>query len=330
MELQPTIVAARAHLREGETGKALHTILGALENDPRQAAAVRLLQVVEANYNAARQQELKGILSFQEAQRSYSQVNDALLSALDALESGRRPAAQPVAASPARWVWLAGGILFLLVAGGIAYFMFAKSGKDRLQEIGDVACPVFRGSGPKVLILPFKNVGQGNTKPEAVIQSRIQKLSINKNFPIATHVLTGLDAASLNIDLADGQALGERCGADMVIWGLYDHADSLRIDLRFTTLNNRSGAFASGFQAFRDLPAVTNGKMLSRLDDAIFGICGILAVRSGRADVAHTWFGKMQVKGEIVQNMEQILNNADSTAATKPVMPLREKLKKGI
>ena len=91
MELKPTILAARALILEGKTGKALQTILATLENDPHHAASLRTLQLVAANYNAARQQEIKGILSFQEAQRSYSQVNDALFSALDALESANQP-----------------------------------------------------------------------------------------------------------------------------------------------------------------------------------------------------------------------------------------------
>ena len=42
MERKPTIVATRALVREGETGKALQTILVALENDPRQTGAVRI------------------------------------------------------------------------------------------------------------------------------------------------------------------------------------------------------------------------------------------------------------------------------------------------
>ena len=105
----------------------------------------------------------------------------------------------------------------------------------------------------------------------------------------------------------DAETLARRCGADMVIWGYYDRSDSLRIDLRFLALRHPGSAFETGFQAFRNLPEVQSGRLLGRLDDAIFGICGVLALRSGKADVARAWFGKMQEKGEVVQEMEKIL-----------------------
>lgn len=302
MELKPILDVTRSLIREGETGKALQTILSALEQEPRYAPTVRTLQVLEGNYNAVRQQELKGILSFQEAQRSYSQVSDALLAILNELEGGRVPAA---ATRPARWPWLAAGAVLLLLAA-IAIWYFTSGKGDALTNVD---CPEFRGSGPRLLIVPFKNVGQGMAKPEDVIQSRIQILSANRNFPITTQVLTGLDVTNLNADRTDGQALAERCKADMVIWGLYERSDSLYIDLRFTTLRNPGGAFETGFQAFRGLPDVQSGKMLNRLDDAIFGVCGILAMRSGNADLARTWFDKVQEKGEVVQQMEKILDD---------------------
>ena len=76
------------------------------------------------------------------------------------------------------------------------------------------------------------------------------------------------------------------------------------------------------------MPAIQSGRILNRQDDAIFGICGILAVKSGRADVARTWFGKMQNKGEIGQNIERILDNADSAGRARPVEPMRKRLNK--
>ncbi len=317
MELKPAILASRALLREGETGKALQTILAALENEQQYADPIRTLQVLEANYNAVRKQEIKGILTFQEAQRSYAQFNDALLTTLDALENGRGASVSAPANRSGSRVWLAAGALaVLLLAVGIWHFTAGKS--DARDQLKTVACPEFSGSGPKVLILPFKNIGETAVKTEEAIRSRIQKLSTNKNFPIATQLLSGLDITNLNPDEIDGRMLGERCGADMVIWGYYHVADSLNVDLRFIALHNPEGAFATGFQAFRGLPDVQRGKILNQLDDAVFAVCGVLAVRSGNADVARTWFGKMKRKDSTVREMEQILDKADSLRVGRP------------
>ncbi len=262
----------------------------------------RILQVLESNYNAVRQQELKGILSFQEAQRSYSQINDALLSILNDLHSGRIP---KVHNRSNRIMWLIIGVLLLL--GGVGAILYATFAKGKIPGAD---CLEFSGSGPKVLILPFKNVGQGQAKPEFVIQSRIQTLSKSKDFPIATQIMANLVLTSFNANgTRDAETLAHRCGADMVIWGYYDRSDSLYIDLRFMALRNPGSAFETGFQTFRGLPDVQSGRLLTRLDDAIFGVCGILAVRTGNAEVARAWFGKMQEKGEIVQEMEKILDH---------------------
>ncbi len=301
MELQPTIDATRALIREGETGKALQTLISALEKEPRYAATVRTLQVLEGNYNAARQQELKGILSFQEAQRSYSQVSDALLSILNDLHSGR----VPVVRNRSKYMmWLIIGVLLLL--GSIGGYLYSTSFQGKVAG----GCSVeFQDGGPKVLILPFKNVARGAAKPELVIQSRIQTLANNKNFPVSAEILTKLSLTSFNANgTRDAAELAQRCGADMVIWGYYEHSDSLYIDLRFLAVHNPGSAFETGFQAFRNLPEVQSGKLLTRMDDAIFGVCGIMALRTGNAKVAREWFGKMQEKGEVVEEMEKILN----------------------
>lgn len=71
--------SVRQQLQQGETGGALDTLIKYLESEGKQTELLRTLRVVQANYNAAKQQELKGILAFQEAQREYSKVNDALL-----------------------------------------------------------------------------------------------------------------------------------------------------------------------------------------------------------------------------------------------------------
>jgi hypothetical protein len=93
MEIKDITTLTRNLILDGETGKALETILAYLRQYNAAPDIRRILEVQSANYNATRQQEQKNILSFQEAQRLYSQVNDVILEQLDHLEGGKSPAA---------------------------------------------------------------------------------------------------------------------------------------------------------------------------------------------------------------------------------------------
>ncbi len=120
MELQATLDAVQALLRQGDTGAALETLRLFLEENKRQYPDVlRLMHNLEANYGAIRQRELKGILSIQDAQREYNRVNDGLLSILADLSAGRRPIT--VATSRRRLAWLIGGTAVLFLVALVVY-----------------------------------------------------------------------------------------------------------------------------------------------------------------------------------------------------------------
>ncbi|MBK7937444.1 MAG: hypothetical protein IPJ82_10295 [Lewinellaceae bacterium] len=277
MEINEIIDLTRSQLRQGETGKALETLHRALENNPQYAEVLRTLRVVEANYNATRQQEIKGILSFQEAQRQYSQVNDALFSAIDDLAAGRTSARTPAAPassppSSSRLVWIAGGAVVLIV-GVIAGTWFSrkgtpKSGAGATKE--EINCPAFTGLGQRVIILPFQNIGAVAARPDLIIQSRIRELSGKNNFSSSVEVLTTYDSVKNNPDIAEASGIGRLCGADLVIWGQYDKSDSIKVDIRYVFTKSGILGRSPGFLAFKDLPALRDGRMVRGLDDAIF------------------------------------------------------------
>ena len=165
----------RQLLSQGDTGKALMALIALLEKDSRYKDSVlRTLRVAEANFNAIRQQELKGLLNFQEAQREYSRANDLLVSVLDDIEAGRVPPAAAPAARRNRFVLLAGAVALL----GAAVFGVWKL---RDQTAG---CPTFTDqTALHILILPFDQLGDINDRPELVIQSNILELTKKAEIP---------------------------------------------------------------------------------------------------------------------------------------------------
>lgn len=310
MHNHPTFDAAREALRQGDTAKALQLIAAHLEAERQHSDTLRTLRVMEANYNAARQQEMKGILTFQEAQREYNKLNDNILSLLDGLASERNNAV--VGPKTNRWPMMLGaGAVVLLVLFGAWWF---------LRKNGTPDCPTFHGQGLKVLILPFQNVGSASkdAKPEVVLQSRIQERSRSNDFPLSVEVMTGFDAAKHNPDVYDAQPLGKTCGADMVIWGIYDNSSNeIQLDTRFAFVKSDGSSGSTGFQAFASIPNIRSGKMLKGLDDAVFSLCAIMAIRDKRLPLAKKWLEKVAAKDERDNKVLEKIQQMDSTVTDR-------------
>lgn len=91
MDYHPVFDSARELLSQGDTAKALKALIAHLEKSGSQPDYLRSLRLIEANFNTVRQQEIKGILDFSEAKREYARTNDALLTIMEALQSGKIP-----------------------------------------------------------------------------------------------------------------------------------------------------------------------------------------------------------------------------------------------
>lgn len=290
----PIFDVIRDLLRQGDTGQALRMLITYLENDNSQDEAVRTLRVIEANYNAARQEELKGIIAFNEAQRTYNRANDTLLAVLDDIEAGRVFHSNTPPASGrrpiSRFTWLAGALaLVLLVAVGF-WALWPAAQKPAETSI----CPAWHGNGPKILLLPFQKAAGDDVRPEIFIQTRIQELSRNNNFPLAVEILTEYNSELSNPDLPEADSLGHRCDADMVIWGNYFMEQGiLKVDARFDFIRSR-GSGSTGFREFPKMEGLINGRMLKTLDDAVFALCALMAVRERNLPLAKKWLAKVK------------------------------------
>lgn len=277
-----SLAEARALLSAGDTGKALQTLIAALDREPRFAAAERTLRVLQTNFAAVRQQELKGILSFAEAQREYSRVVDAALVVVDDVEVGRVPA---VVADGRRRAWIFGGTAVFVLGAAAAFFLLRNRPK----------CPDFeRDRQVKILVLPFQNVGSLPARPAIALQNRIRDLTKRNGLSASVGVLSNYDADRENPDPAAATALCLRCMADLVVWGQYSvGGDSSRIAIQYKFVaDGREGA--TDVLAFKDITGLQSGRMVKGFDDAIFSLCGMIAMREKRWDLAEKWLGKVR------------------------------------
>jgi hypothetical protein len=285
MEVNSNIESIRALLGQGDTGKALQLLIGLLEKDTRfKDNLLRTLRVAEANFNATRQQELKGILSFQEAQREYSKVNDTLLAVLDDFEAGRVPSVTvPPGENRRRWLWIGGGAVLLLAA--LAFWLLRK---------GDAGCPKFENKDAlHVMILPFDNLGKIEAKPAFRIQNEIQELTKKGGFPAEVKIRT--QGAQSDVTSQDAERLGRQCDADLVIYGQYlaFEKDSIRVKMGFKFLREGGREVNLPFKTFRD---ITDVQPARDLQDAVFSLCAMIALRNKNWEFAKRWTGRIREK----------------------------------
>lgn len=327
MAHHPIFEAVRQHLQQGETGAALQTMITFLETEGKQTDLLHTLRVIQANYNSAKQQELKGILAFQEAQREYSKVNDALLTTLDDLSSGRptNTRVAPVATTSSRMPWILGGIGALLVIAVAAFFFTRRPAADRkvVADSRPSMCPDFRDSAYHILLLPFLSLSNDDLHPSASVQMRIRDLT-RKNGIMADVEIANEARRSELPDVISARGIGQKCKADLIIWGQFEKVDdSIQVDVHYVFISNIKDREISGhtdFQPFRSLSALQKtgqSSGLRTLDDAILSMCSVMAVHVGRLDVAEKWLGKIKDTSEkddsLIQAMAKVKENRTNT-----------------
>ncbi|MBC7778397.1 MAG: hypothetical protein H7246_23395, partial [Phycisphaerae bacterium] len=285
----------------GDADQALQVLIAFLEKDGSHPEMLRTLRVIEANYRAARKQEAKGIIEFSEAQREYAKTNDALVSIVDDLISGRKPApgfsGTGDGGSRRPWLpWLiGGGILFLLGIAAAVWFSQSKTNKDSVANAVTQQCPKFRQDGFKVMVFEFQRLSGEDSKPELGIQTRIRDLTERNKVNADVKILSAKAFDENTPSLKEATELGSQCQADMVIWGQYEKAESsISVDIRyaFTAPEWPSGA---AIETFKNVSEIKADQMkITNLDEAVFRLCTAMALHENRIDLAEKWLNKLQ------------------------------------
>jgi hypothetical protein len=292
MNHSPVLDTVQELLSQGDTGKALQVLIQLLEQAGNQSEYLRTLRVVEANFNAARQQEQKGILDFGEARRIYAKSNDAILSVLEDLKAGRNKREPEENSKFTRKLTLILGIITLIFLALAAWNNYRKNTPGRL---GDSACPEFRSKGFKVMVLEFQKLSGEDSKPELGIKTRIQDLTTKNNMDTDVRILPAKAFDNATPDQQQALELANQCQADMVIWGDYEKlADSINVDIRYS-LADSNWPPGAAIQTFKNISELKSDRMkISNLDEAVFRLCTVMALHENKLDLAQKWLNKIQ------------------------------------
>lgn len=313
MNSHPVFDSARELLGQGDTGKALKVLIAHLEKDGSRPDYLRSLRLIEASFNAVRQQEIKGILDFSEAKREYARTNDALLTIIDGLESGETPSVGLGGTGDGRRkqsgiVWLLGGGLLLLL-GIVAGMWFFKDAKLPLKpDSSQIQCPKFQPEGFKIMVLEFQKLSGEDSRPELSIQTRIRDLTQKNQMATDVRILPASSFDNTTPGLKDATELGASCEADMVIWGQYEKsANVLVVDIRYA-FTDPVWPPGKAMQTFSNVSALKSDQMrIENLDEAVFRLCTALALHENRMDLAEKWLNRLELPNEREQQWKKVL-----------------------
>lgn len=265
MENNAVFEQVRLLLRDDDTPGALHLLIEKLKDNNAFDEVVRTLRVIEIEVLSAKQNERKGILTYNEARPIYSKAIDSIHGIIDDLERGRVPqtigrmadtAPAPTTSSSSRKALVAiFSLVFLVVAGWMVFKKLDEPQNEQAQVVGEKTdvCPSYTGEGIRVLILPFQ---------------------------------------------------------------------SLKIDSRYVfTQTKRSGK--TDFQSVPNLTSLAQGKIYRTMEDAVFSICSIMAIRERNHVLALKWLDKIETPTPDDKKMHGLL-----ASNPRPLSPAKSNLRR--
>lgn len=280
------IQTVRDRLSQGEIGQALEGLIALLETDTRFKGSLRALRVVEANYNAVRLKERKGILSLSDTQLQYNRVADIIVGVLDDLEAGRTPKLPMDATTRWKYGIVGMGVLFV-----VAFALWRILGAD-------TDCPGFDNPAAlHILVLPFDDLGgDSKARPELRIQNEIKTLTGKAGIPVEVKLnnrnMKDEDVASF-AQIAEHQ--GKTCKADLVVYGQFKayREDSIRVNMGFRFLKGQKTELNLPFKTYKD---ITQVQVPRDLEDALFSLCAMIALREDKRVFAQRWMNRIKQK----------------------------------
>ncbi len=287
MESNRHIAHIRQLLTEGKTRSALDQLATSAQFQQHS----RTITLLQAELTGLQEKELKGIIDPKDARLAYNQLNDRILELLE-LPAGAS------SSLPKRRIWLVVLGALLLISALLIW---------KFNRTAISTCPAFdTNKSNRVLLLPFQNVGSAPSKPVIILRDRIDQLANKNNLSVSAKI------GSLPHELADRQEvtrLAKSCEADLIVWGQYSsRQDSIFLNLQYHFPKAVEWSDSESLR-LRDVTVLQNGSMLKGLDDAIFSLCGLLAMRANDKALTKKWIDKVGKKEEADELMLEWANS---------------------
>ena len=215
MELKEIIQLVRGNLLKGKTEEALTEIGSFLDKQGTAAIDEYNLVIKLTNqFRQTKQSEQANLISFEDAQVVYSQINNSLLTLVKDLENPKNKAPLLKKKRPI-WPFLGLGGLLLAIAG---YFLWPSTDSE--------SCPTFTPDTEfDILVLPFNPLtGDEVTPTHRLFEIGLNRLIDDYNLTGEANVESYAESIALQEDYPtgaqDARGISEDCGSQLIIWGI--------------------------------------------------------------------------------------------------------------
>lgn len=334
MDKQTLLNTAKKLVSEAETAKAIDLVEEFLKKDARYKILLREATHLSSQFVKTQKDEEKGIISFENAKLSYSQVNDQLLNLLDYIETDNlKPEALNKMPEGWRGMYQSNRLLFLIGAPLVVISIAVLIILLRLNDTdGDVGmqnyelCDVnFSPGAENILVLPFFRPGGDEIQPEGLIVERLQDFSNRLQLTSSIELCENFKPKYL-LDYPEADKKGRDNQAKLIIWGRAEKGGgSTVIKTRFKYLGANDTLQFNRLRWQGEKQIVTDkvlsiitaeGELTNDVEAALMLALGLVAGQSGNRDAAITALESAQVKDSAAILMKNMML-ADNFIETK-------------
>jgi len=292
---------------EAQPEKALQQLLELLRSDTRYQALENDARQALAQLRHTEREARQGIASSEQTKLSYNRVTRQILAIADALERGEyqtAAASEPTEAERSghsnTWLYLL-GVLLLIGLGGFGWWMThdtsGNAGELPQAQASD-ACPGFPAPEAfRILLLPFQQFNEHGLRPHLAIGYRLGRMKEQYGIRcgIRFYDLEEDDPNRYPSTDEEATAIGQRCDAQLIIWGSSEEADDAAIiqtryrfiDQKSLPLHKLAMTGDAEIDTVSTISSIaTEGLLTSSIEKSIKLLFGLIAHSSGNEPVA--------------------------------------------
>ena len=329
------IAQVRKLIAEADIKQALEVLVNYVEKEKGQFEDFTdsVIQL-QAQFNKTKIEEVKGIISANDAQLRYNQLNQKVLDLLELLSEGK-PARAPKPANNLKRM-LPYAIALVAVGIIIGSIWVTRKGNQTPAEddqvvAAELPCPTFEpDSAFKILLLPFRPLAGELQNTHLAIQERFGDLQNQWKINTDTEVLD-IDATDNKIypgDYKDASKMANTCAVQLVIWGTTETPSDGNTITRtrfkflesgdrfaFKRLNIKEGSQVDTVSSLSLIAA--QGVITERLENMIRLIFGLVAHEMDQSDAVIDLLAEIDDVDEDTTLLIQQMALADSYLSKK-------------
>lgn len=333
---KPKIVAeARQLIAEGRIEEALDSLLAFLQNKIELRPIYTLALQAKSLLEKTQSDEAQGLISYENVKINYNQVTKQTLQLLDNWETGALPDVEkPTSAFRWWWVALPVGIIGLAIA---IWTILTPPPPISPEEFD---CPFAQDSSFKVLVLPFKPLGDTIVTPNhKFVQERLSNYS--EQFGIDASVkIYEINPNEDNLypsNTKEAAQIANTCSAKLIIWGSTVKEKEIEVvktrfkflnlgdNFQFLKLNVTEGTDIDTLSSLSSIS--TEGILTERIENTMKLLFGLIAHQTNNDKVAAEFLAQAETTdsmGILLKGMTLAGINAAAGESEKALASLNE------